>query len=54
MNRSSDVLNERGATLVVSDLMSVVSPDVLVLHTGPPIAAEHADRHPAPENLESV
>lgn len=47
MNRSFDVLDERGAALVVSDLMPVVSADVLVLHLDASIAAHHGN-HPSP------
>lgn len=46
MNWSSDVLYKTGATLVVSDLVLVVSPNVLILDVGPPIGVHHAGRHP--------
>lgn len=41
------MLDERGAALVVSDLMPVVSADVLVLHLDASIAAHHGN-HPSP------
>lgn len=43
MNRSFDVLDERRAALVVSDLMPVVPADVLVLHLDASIAVHLGD-----------
>lgn len=53
MNGSSDVFNERGATLVLLDFVLVVSPDVLILlyFASISISSNHVHYHGTTINL---